>query len=179
VLSAAMGVDGPQAVSCGEDGTLRVWRSDVVPHQIAHFGRGGQGREHDKGHTNGHAGPATRCHLTPDCLRAISVGKDGRLNVWRLVSGHEDAVTDVVMSHDGTKVVTCSVDKRVRVWDSISGTQLMVLGTHTQCVSSVSLSPILLEDPVLSANEVAKKGLGKLKNMHHARPVLKAGKETY
>jgi len=130
----------------GHDGTLRVWSTDVVPQQIAQFGRdpsvlGDEELEREAGHV----GAARRCHLTKDCLRAISVGQDGYLNVWRLESGHQDRINEVSVSNCGEKVLTCSQDKSVRVWDAFSGTQLLVLGTHTQAVTGFALSPPLLD----------------------------------
>ena len=91
----------------GHDGTLRVWSTDVVPQQIAQFGRdpsvlGDEELEREAGHV----GAARRCHLTKDCLRAISVGQDGYLNVWRLESGHQDRINEVSVSNCGEKVLT-------------------------------------------------------------------------
>ena len=143
VLSAAMGVDGPQVLSAGADGTLRVWRSDTLPYQCEQYGRSEQSGRADLRFESGHTGPALRCVLTTDCLRAISIGRDGYVHVFRLVSGHEAAVNDVAVSNDGAKVVTCSGDKTVRVWDANSGTQLIVLATHAQEVLRLSRSPVL------------------------------------
>jgi WD40 repeat protein len=118
----------------------------VVPQQIAQFGRDPYvpGKE-ELEREAGHVGAARRCHLTKDCLRAISVGEDGYLNVWRLQSGHQDRINEVAVSNDGGKVLTCSQDRSVRVWDAFSGTQLLVLGTHTQPVTSFVLSAPVLE----------------------------------
>ena len=130
----------------GHDGTLRVWSADEVPQQIAQFGRDPHvPGEEELEREAGHVGAARRCHLTKDCLRAISVGEDGYLNVWRLQSGHQDRINEVAVSNNGLHVLTCSQDKSVRVWDAFSGTQLLVLGTHTQAVTSFALSAPVLE----------------------------------
>jgi len=118
----------------------------VVPQQIAQFGRDPYvPGEEELEREAGHVGAARRCHLTKDCLRAISVGEDGYLNVWRLQSGHQDRINEVAVSNDGGKVLTCSQDRSVRVWDAFSGTQLLVLGTHTQPVTSFMVSAPVLE----------------------------------
>ena len=140
VLSVALGVDGPQVLSAGDDSTLRVWRADEMPYQIVQFGR-----QHDMDNERfeaGHFGAVRRCILTPDCLRSISVGSDGCLKVFRLACGHQDTINDVTISHDGEKAVTCSPDKTVRVWDTVSGTQLLVLATHSEDVIRLALSPM-------------------------------------
>ena len=118
----------------------------MVPQQIAQFGRDPYvPGEEELEREAGHVGAARRCHLTKDCLRAISVGEDGYLNVWRLQSGHQDRINEVAVSNDGGKVLTCSQDRSVRVWDAFSGTQLLVLGTHTQPVTSFMVSAPVLE----------------------------------
>ena len=118
----------------------------MVPQQIAQFGRDPYVLDEEELEREaGHAGAARRCHLTNDCLRAISVGEDGCLNVWRLQSGHQDRINEVAVSNDGGKVLTCSQDRSVRVWDAFSGTQLLILGTHTQAVTSFALSAPVLE----------------------------------
>ena len=134
VNAAACGVDGPQVLSAGHDGTLRVFFADRVPFQVEQFGRDARvdAEQYDQGEP-GHLGPARRCNLTSDCLRAISVGSDGQLMVWRMVSGHEERITAAAVSHCGLKVVTCSADKVFSSPPSFVSARLFLVYASMMC----------------------------------------------
>eukprot|EP00961_Rhodomonas_salina_P004328 59401-Rhodomonas_salina.5 len=86
-----------QIVSCGEDGTVRMWDANealqgsqvkqntgrsLAWHPTANFVRSA-GVEDEKWEA-GHVGAVTRCLISPDCLRVISAGADKTVKVSRL-----------------------------------------------------------------------------------------------
>ena len=137
VKCASMGVTGPQVVSTGEDGTVRVWdTSDGC--QMDQYGK----ERIDQVHiTEGHKGACNRCLLTKDCLRAISSGEDGFVKIWKMRGGHEKRINSVAFTEDNTRIVTCSGDKTVRSFDAVSTTELTKIVGHVGPINTIAISP--------------------------------------
>lgn len=124
--------DGHRAVSCGEDGTLRVWDLES----------GACLRIIESHH------PIAMCvSATPDCRRAISCGAGGALRVWDLESGacilalEAGSAICVSITPDGRRAISGGTDKIVRVWDLESGACTHTLKGHSETVNSVSVTP--------------------------------------
>src|SRR5262249_29729574 len=100
--------DGRQAVSGGDDATVRLWDVETGK-QLRRF----------QGHTGNVCGVA----FSPDGKRVLSGGgKPMRLwdastgkELWRF-EGHTDGIYDVAFSPDGKRALSGSGDKTMRLW---------------------------------------------------------------
>ena len=117
----------PQVASAGLDGTVRTW-DPVDGSQIEQYGRLDP---YDIAFPVGHKGPVKRVLMSPDSLRIISAGDDGKVKVWKTVAKHEKRVNYVSFTPDGTRAFTCSDDKTCRAFDVTTGTELTKIVGHT------------------------------------------------
>src|SRR5262249_50776001 len=123
VNCVAVAADGQRALSCGMDGTVRLW--DV-----------GSGKElHLLGR---HEGVAWGVAFSPGGRHALSSGNDATLRLWDLETktesqpfrGHTERTLGVAFSPDGLRALSSSGDRNrgqdlsVRVWDVASGQEL-------------------------------------------------------
>jgi WD40 repeat protein len=126
--------DGRQALSCGGDGSVRVW--DVAA-----------GRE--TGRFAGHTGGVLGVAISPDGRLAVSGGGDSILRLWevpagkeiRVYKGHKAGIWSVAFSPDGRYLLSGSADGSIRLWDANSDKELRQFQGHMQDVMAVALSP--------------------------------------
>jgi WD40 repeat protein len=135
VVAVAFSPSGRVAVSCSEDGTVRVWNVKT-------------GKEVRR--LKGHTGVVRDVAFSPDGKRVLSGGEDKTVHVWNAETGeevkrlerHQDrGVLTAVFSSDGRRILSGSYDRTVRLWDVESGKELKRLEGHTDAVRRVAISP--------------------------------------
>lgn len=110
VHSIAASASGAQAVTCGDDGDVRLWDVNT-------------GKEVRK--FSGHTGAVWCAAFSPKGDRLLTGGDDDTVRLWdvttakelRRFTGHKGAVRGVVFSTDGTRAVSGGDDRTARVWD--------------------------------------------------------------
>jgi hypothetical protein len=133
VWSVAFLPDGCRAVSCGDDGTIRLrdLEGERIVRQFQH-------------------GVRLSCVAVSINGRfALSAGRNTTIKVWDLQTGmearpfegQEAAVQSVAISRDGRFVVSGGDDKTVRYWDSATRPEKRCLPGHTDLVRSVAFLP--------------------------------------
>jgi WD40 repeat protein len=133
VISVCVSPDGKRVVSCGEDGTVRLWDLETGA-ELQRF--------------EGHTLRVLSVAFLPDGRRLVSGSADGSVRVWdaetgsqlQELTGHQGRVFDVAAMPDGKRVISASLDKTVRVWDAESGEPLDVIELE-QPVHSVAALP--------------------------------------
>jgi len=99
---------------------------------------------------NGHAGRVDCVVFSPDGKSLASVGSDGAIKLWDVVSeikprvlkGHSShGATSVAFSPDGKHMASGGYDKAARIWDTATGKELLTLSGHSNTVVSVAFSP--------------------------------------
>ncbi len=133
INAVAISVDGQQAISGGDDGTVRIWDLDT-------------GEELRT--LTGHHGPVAAVALTADGQRAISGGDDGTVRVWNLdtakqlptAADHDGYMEAVAISADGQRAISGGDDGTVRVWNLGTGKQLHILRGHDGWVRAVAVT---------------------------------------
>jgi WD40 repeat protein len=110
VTRARFSRDGRYLVTCGFDGTARVWDARDG-HPIARLR---------------HRGPVRRIDLQGD--RVMTASSDGTAGIWQLSTGvqlqtlaHGGRVQAALLSPDGRTAVTVGADDSVVLWDAQSG----------------------------------------------------------
>jgi len=106
-------------VSCGEDGTVRLWDVKTAK-ELRRF--------------QGHAGGALSVTFTPDGRRLLTGGRDRTIRLWNVATGqelrrfegHRDAVTCVVVSRNGQLILSGSNDRTARIWRLTSSDKPMI-----------------------------------------------------
>jgi WD40 repeat protein len=148
VYSVAISRDEKQLVSCGKDGTVRLWELET----------GKEIKQH-KDHTE----IAWCVAYSPDGQFVLSggggtydmaadkfnAGKDNDLRLWaadslreiRRFTGHRGAVMAVAFAPDGKTAVSSGQDSTVRFWDIASGKEIKQLGKGKIMAKSLCFSP--------------------------------------
>lgn len=123
-----------RAVSCSQDGVLKIWDLPA-------------GGECKVLRTRGER--VTRLIAMPDDRRVISASDEGILRVWdleagreeRTLRGHSDRITAVAVTPDGNHVVSASGDCTLKVWDLTVNPEESQLGDRTARVTEVLVTP--------------------------------------
>ena len=126
--------DGSTALSCGGDGTIRLWEV-ATGKQLRVF----------LGHEDG----VTNVVFSRDGRHALSSGMDGTLRYWdiatgkelRRFEGHAGVVYSAVLSSDSRRAVSCGRDNTLRVWDVETGHLLNLIEEKNNPIRCVALSP--------------------------------------
>jgi hypothetical protein len=133
VLALAGSPNGRQALSGGQDGTIRLWdvRSGKELRQFV-----------------GHQGPVGAVGFLPGGKQAGSIGLDQTVRLWDIPSGRElrkfalprkkDQL--LVTSADGRRALSCGEDFALRIWDMKTGQELHRLAGHTAAITSAAFS---------------------------------------
>jgi WD40 repeat protein len=123
--------DGQQILTCGEDGTIRLW--SISKEQLAEF--------------EVNENSFWSCSFSPDGQRIATASNDGTVRLWDLsgqqleeFSGHSSVVTSVNFSPDGNQLITSSIDASARLWN-LEGQQIAEFRGHQGRVFDASFSP--------------------------------------
>jgi WD40 repeat protein len=125
-------------ISCGWDGTIRIW--DVST---------GKELTRLKGHAEGPAKPAINAlALSPDERHFLSGGDDGTIRLWDVKTGEQlltlgenlGVVTDLAFTPDGRWALSGSHDATVRLWDLKERKEVHRFVGHTSPPEGVAIS---------------------------------------
>ncbi|MBA3503773.1 MAG: protein kinase, partial [Deltaproteobacteria bacterium] len=121
-IGGDLSLTGDQAVSCGQDGRVRIWNLEGSGELLHQF--------------EGHTAPVWKCVFSPDGNFVLTGGHDGRANVYDLTEGrllttvdHGDIVINAGISPDGRRFATTGLAGRVRLWDTHTGALVANLDT--------------------------------------------------
>ncbi len=140
VFGAAFTPDGRHLVSCGQDGTVRLW-SVADAGEIRSIGR---------------AKTQLGCvAVTPDGTGVAASGRDGTVRIWaiddrpaarwrqsgRVIKAHDEVVRRVAISPDGRLLLSASFDTSVKCWDLATSRELRTFTRHRNRVYDVAFGP--------------------------------------
>ncbi|KAL1824867.1 hypothetical protein ACET3Z_011645 [Daucus carota] len=135
VLAARFNSDGNYCLSCGKDGTIRLWNPHRGIHIKTYKSHGRQVRD---------------VHVTPDNSKLTSCGGDRQVFYWdvatghviRKFAGHHSEVNAVKFNHYASVVVSAGYDRSLRVWDcrSHSTQPIQIMDTFSDSVMSLCLT---------------------------------------
>lgn len=127
-------IDGKSLVSCGADGSVRLWDVSTA-RQVRQV-------EHQQIWPRSVA-------ISPDGTMLASAGQERRIRLWEAATGkeipriyeHQDSVNGVAFSPDGKTIATSSTDTTLRLWDAGTGQELRVFRGHEHYVDTIAFSP--------------------------------------
>ena len=135
VLGVGYSPDGRLLVSCGADGTVRVWDAQT----------GQQLRQ--MSHTQ--SGPVFSAVFGPDSRQVLTASADNTARLWDAQTGrelgdfegHQSGLYSAAFRSDGQQVVTASDDGTARIWDVQTRRELRTLSGHVGAVRAAEFSP--------------------------------------
>jgi WD40 repeat protein len=133
VTEFVVNADGTMALSCSEDGTIRLW--EVQSGKCLRV-------------MEGHEGGILCIAWSYDGVHAISGSNDKTIRLWevhtgkclQVMEGHTDRIDSVACSSDGFHILSGSYDKTIRLWDKHTGRCLRVMEGHTYGIISLAFS---------------------------------------
>jgi len=145
--------DGRRAITCSDDGSLRLWEIESGK-QIGDDWRDGENEQ------------VWSIALSPNGKTVASGSGDGKVRLWDVQTkkviakwtGHTDAARQLCWSADDERVVSGSNDGTIRIWGVESGdTVLGPIMTGHKFVSAVIYSPDTTKIATGGFNETALK----------------------
>ena len=146
VRGVAISGDGKTLVSCGDDGTVRIWNSQSQ--QLLHT-------------LSGHDDAVLDVALSNDGSLIASSGADKKVVIWDAATGrrrfelsqHLGPVRSVAFSPDGKQLASAGNDLRIILWDTQSGAQAATLAEHSAPISGLAYSD---DSTLISCDEDGK-----------------------
>jgi serine/threonine protein kinase len=133
VWGVAFSPDGSQALSGGEDNTLRLWDL-ATGKEVRRF--------------EGHTSVVNCVAFSPDGSQVLSGSDDRSVRLWDVktgrerqrFTGHTSVVNSVAFCPDGQRIVSAGGDRTARLWDAATGKEMRRSEGHTELVWSVAVS---------------------------------------
>jgi len=134
VRAVVFAPDGEQALSCSDDGTVRLWnmKTEMLLRTLY-----------------GHTDDVQVVAYSPDGKQALSGSDDKTMKLWdlsngkeiRTFRGHTDKITSVAFSADGKNALTGSWDGTAKLWDLTTGREIQTFSDIPGAVYSAAFSP--------------------------------------
>lgn len=136
IKAIVVSADGERALTASFDYSIIYWDLSSPEARIIH-------------RLEGHEAAVNDVEFLPNSMNAVSVGDDGMLAIWDLLSGSllkridapREKVLDVALSPDGTLAAVARWDKTVRLYNVEEQTEVATLEGHRGNVNAVAFSP--------------------------------------
>lgn len=128
VVAIALTPDGQTLVTCGQDGTIKLW--DLATRKL-------------QGMLGSGSGAVMAVALTPDGQTLISGSHGGSIDLWQLETGervatlvgHNQPVRSLALSPDGLTLISGGSDQKINFWHLAQRTLYHTIATHTTIYS--------------------------------------------